>query len=362
MNQFVFTLALAFGVGVLGVLLLRLLPTLRMQLAGLALVAVALPLVTVLVSGLVMFQMNADLKILFIASGAATSVLVCAFALTRSVGQRVDELRAAAQQLAAGNLDARASVDGPAELSELAAAFNEMASNINKLFEARRQLVASASHDLRTPIAAIEAMHEAIEDGIVGVDYYLPALREQSRSLRVLIDGLFELAQIDACALRLDVRESSLEEVINSCMRACEADALARGITISAELAPEMPTMRFAPEQLARVLANLVTNALRYTPSGGAIRVRTEVRLGEVHVLVEDDGVGLSAAAQQRMFERFWREDRARSSRTNSGLGLAIAKGLVEAHGGAIWAENRAEGGACVAFSLPVARRALASA
>jgi signal transduction histidine kinase len=360
-SQFVFTLAATFGVGVLGVLLLRLLPTLRLQLGGLALLAVALPLTTVLVSGLVMFQMHADLKILFLASGAATSVLLCAFALTRSVGRRVDELRAAAQQLAAGNLKARASASGPAELSDLAEAFNEMASNIDQLFEARRQLIAAASHDLRTPIAAIEAMHEAIEDGLVEVDHYLPALREQSRSLRVLIDGLFELAQIDACVLRLDVREASLEGLIEACLRASEVDALMRGITLRTEFDPAMPALRFSPEQLERVLANLVTNALRYTRSGGAICVRTQVRLGEIHVLVEDDGVGLSADARERMFERFWREDRARSSRANSGLGLAIAKGLVEAHGGAIWAENRAEGGARVAFSLPLCQqRALA--
>ena len=354
MTQFGLTLASSFGVGIVGVLLLRFLPTLRLQLAGLALLAVALPLVTVLVSGLVMFEMNADLKILFLASGAAMSVLVCAFALTRSIGRRVDELRQAAQRLAAGDLDARAVPKGPAELAELAGAFNEMAANIDQLFDARRQLVAAASHDLRTPIAAIEAMHEAIEDGLVSVDEYLPALREQARSLRVLVDGLFELARIDASALQLTLRDVSIEDVVGSCVRAVEVEALTHGVGLQTELAPGVPPVRCAPEQIERVLANLLTNALRYTPAGGAISVRTEAGPGEVRVLVEDDGTGLSTNAQARMFERFWREDRARSSRANSGLGLAIAKGLVEAHGGEIWAENRAEGGARVAFTLPL--------
>jgi signal transduction histidine kinase len=353
-TQFGLTLVSSLAVGMIGVLLLRFLPTLRLQLAGLALLAVALPLVTVLVSGLVMFEMNADLKILFLASGAATSVLVCAFALTRSIGRRVDELRQAAQRVAAGELDARAVPKGPAELAELATAFNEMAANIDQLFDARRQLVAAASHDLRTPIAAIEAMHEAIEDGLVSVDEYLPALREQARSLRVLVDGLFELARIDASALKLTLRDVAIEDVVGSCVRAVEVEALKHGVDLQTELDPGVPPVRCAPEQIERVLANLLTNALRYTPAGRAISIKTEAGPREVRVLVEDGGSGLSLDAQARMFERFWREDRARSSRANSGLGLAIAKGLVEAHGGTIWAENRAEGGARVAFTLPL--------
>jgi signal transduction histidine kinase len=361
-TQFTLTLAASFGVGMLGVLLLRLIPTLRFQLAGLALLAVALPLATVLVSGLVMFEMHADFKVLALASAAAASVLVCAFTLTRSIGRRVDELRQAAQQFAAGNLDTRAPTRGPAELAELALAFNEMASNIDELFEAKRQLVAAASHDLRTPIAAIEAMHEAIEDGLVEVDYYLPALRAQARALRVLVNGLFELARIDAGSIKLNFEAAALDEVVEGCLQAIEVEALTRDVELRRDFDPAMPRVSCARDQIERVLANLLTNALRFTPSGGAIRVRMRARGDEVHVLVEDNGKGLSPDAQERMFERLWRDDPARTSRENSGLGLAIAKGLVEAHGGKIWAENRAEGGARVGFSLPLTTRALAGA
>lgn len=360
MTEFTLTLVTSFGVGMLGVLLLRHLPTLSLQLTGLSVLAVALPLVTVLVSGLVMFQMHADLKVLALACGAAASVLICAFALTRSIGCRVNELRRAARQLSHGDLDARATTRGPAELSELAKAFNEMASNIHQLFESRRQLVAAASHDLRTPIAAIEAMHEAIEDGLVDADHYLPALREQARALRVLVDGLFELARIDARSIRPDVQFASLDEVVEGSLRALKAEALTHKVDFETNFDPTMPQIRCAPDQVRRVLANLLANALRFTPSGGTIRVRTHALADEVLVVVEDDGNGLSPSAQERMFERFWREDRARSSRENSGLGLAIAKGLVEAHGGRIWAENRAEGGARVGFSLPAATKAYA--
>jgi signal transduction histidine kinase len=359
MTQFGLTLSLSFGFGILAVLLLRRLSTLRLQLAGLALVAVALPLVTVLVSGVVMFEMNADLKILFLASGAATSVLVCAFALTQSIGRRVDELRFAAHKLAAGDLEARALPQGPAELAELARAFNEMAANIDQLFEAQRQLVAAAGHDLRTPIAAIEAMHEAIEDGLVEADYYLPALREQALSLRVLVDGLFELARIDAGSFTVAFQSAAIDEIAETCMRTFEAEAVTKGVELAADFDPDAPPVRCAPQQVERVLANLLAYALRYTPRGGTIHVRTAAQANTVHVLVEDDGIGISPDAQERRFERFWREDRDRSSRENSGLGLEIERGLVEAHRGAIWAENRSEGGARVAFSLPVAARTL---
>jgi signal transduction histidine kinase len=354
MTEFTFTLLATISVGMLGVLLLRVLPTLRLQLTGLALLAVTQPLVTVLVSGLVMFQMHADVKVLVLACAAAASILLCAWTVTRRIGRDVDQLRQAAQQLSAGDLDARAVACGPAELSELACAFNEMASNLDQLFESRRQLIASASHDLRTPIAAIEAMHEAIEDGLVEVDYYLPALREQARALRVLVDGLFELARIDAGSIKINLQVASLDEVIEGCLRGIEVEALNREVALHTDFDPTMPRIHCAPDQIRRALTNLLTNALRFTPTGGAICVRTEARDDEVRVVVEDDGDGLSPRAQERMFERFWRDDPARTSRENSGLGLAIAKGLVEAHGGRIWAENRHEGGARVAFCLPL--------
>ena len=314
--------------------------------------AVTLPLATVLVSGLVMFHMQDDLKILFLAVGAATSALVAAFAVTRSIGHRVDALRHAAHGLAAGDLTARATPSGPVELAELGRSFNEMATNIEQLFEARRQLVAAASHDLRTPIAAIEAMHEAIEDGLVDVDHYLPALREQAHTLRVLVDDLFELARIDAGSLALELQEAHLNPLVESCIRGLQAEAQARRIRLVAHIDDSLPPVRCAPKQVERVLANLLTNALRHTPWDGSVDVRARPTDRGVRVSVEDNGEGLSAEALQRMFERFWRSDPARRSRGSSGLGLAIAKGLVEAHGGSIWAENRPEGGARVTFTL----------
>ena len=231
-----------------------------------------------------------------------------------------------------------------------------MAGNIEALFDARRQLVAWASHDLRTPVASIQAMLEAVEDGLAPIDEYLPALHQQTQTLASLIDDLFELARIDAGALTLELREAQLPQLVSHCVSGLEADARARQVRLESQLDDALPDVRCAPEHVQRVLLNLVTNALRHTPSDGSVLVRAKRRDRELEVSVEDTGVGLSKEAQQRMFERFWRDDASRTRASGgAGLGLAIARGFVEAQGGRIWAENRPEGGARFAFTLPIA-------
>ena len=232
-----------------------------------------------------------------------------------------------------------------------------MAGSLEQLFDARRELVAWASHDLRTPLANMQAMLEALEDGLVEPETTLPVLGEQVSVLSALVDDLFELARIDAGVLTLELREAELETLIDSCVRGVEADARRRGIGLATSVPPGAQA-RCAPEKVERVLFNLLTNALHHTPSDGSVAVRVEQLEREVQVSVEDTGGGLTDDARVRMFERFWRADPSRSAR-GSGLGLAIARGIVEAHGGTIWAENRPEGGARVSFTLPAARGAV---
>jgi signal transduction histidine kinase len=230
-----------------------------------------------------------------------------------------------------------------------------MAENLERLFDARRELVAWASHDLRTPIASMQAMIEAIEDGLATPADYIPTLRDQVRALSSLVDDLFELARIDAGAVTLELRQTPLAGVVASTLRLLQPEADARKVGLRAQLAGE-PHATVAPDKIERVLVNLVTNALRHTPSDGSVAVRVEQHAGDIVVSVEDTGSGLDPEALGRMFERFWRADRARSG-AGTGLGLAIARGLVEAHGGRIWAENRPQGGACVSFTLPASPR-----
>ena len=339
------------GVGVAVALLLRLLPTVRFQLVGLAFLAVVLPLSGVLASGWVMFHMHDDAKILDVSSTAALSAVVAALLLARWILGPLDRLRAASAELAGGDLSARAPEQGPAELAEMGASFNAMAASIERLFEARRELVAWASHDLRTPLAAIQAMVEAIDDGLVESTDYLPLINDRVRTLSSLVDDLSELARIDAGVLTFKVQEADLDRIVGSCVRSFEPQAQALGISLEARVGPA-PAVLCAPDKVERVLHNLLTNALRHTPSDGAIAVVVTPRGPEVAVAVEDTGEGVSEADTARMFDRFWRGESSRTT-SGSGLGLAIARGLVEAQGGRIWTERRPTGGTRVAFTLP---------
>jgi signal transduction histidine kinase len=242
-------------------------------------------------------------------------------------------VRATSVALAGGDLTARARPEGARELRELADSLNETAANLERLFEARRQLVAWASHDLRTPLASLQAMLEAVEDGLAEPERYLPGMREQVRVLGMLIDDLFELARIDAGALKLELQDAPLTPLVETCMRGIEAEAEAKRVRLEARI-DGAAAARCAPRQVERVLYNLLTNALRHTPSDGSVAVVVEPDATEVRVTVEDTGEGMKAT-------------------DGGGLGLVIAQGLVLAQGGRVWAENRPGGGARVSFTLP---------
>jgi signal transduction histidine kinase len=343
----------SLAAGLAATFALRLLPTVRWQLAGLALCAALVPLGAVLLSGWVMFHMGDDVKILAVAAASALAAVSAALVLGTSIARRIDRLRSASAELASGDLAVRAPEAGPRELADLGRSFNEMAAELERLFDARRELVAAASHDLRTPIASITAMLEALEDGLASLDEYLPALREQARRLGTLVEDLFELARIDAGALAYELHETPLAPLVDSCVRGFAAEARARNVHLEQRI--ESPAeARCAPEHVERVLLNLLRNALRHTPSDGTVAVVLAASNGQVRVSVEDTGDGLTAETARRMFDRFWRGDSARAAAdSGAGLGLAIARGLVEAQGGRIWAEPRETGGARVSFTLP---------
>jgi signal transduction histidine kinase len=330
--------------------------SIRLQLAALALIGVCVPLGAVLASGLVMFGAHDFEKLVYVALASALVALVGAFALGRRILRPLGHLRAVSRRLASGDLGARAAEHGPREVQELSASFNEMAASLERLFDARRELVAWASHDLRTPLASLRAMVEAVEDELAEPGEYLEAIRIQTEILSELVEDLFELARIDAGALTLELCDAPVGELVSRCVSSLEAEARARDVGLRTRLSAN-PVVRVAPDKVERVLLNLLTNAVRHSPRRGEVAVVVEPDADYVLVSVEDSGDGLSPAATQRMFERFWRDDVSRNGATGgSGLGLAIARGLVQAHGGTMWAENRNGGGARVAFTLPLAR------
>jgi two-component system, OmpR family, sensor histidine kinase SaeS len=335
-------------------LLLRMLPTVRLQVAGLAFFSVVLPLGVVLLSGWVMFHMGDDVKILAVSSAAATASVAAGLLLGRALGGGLDRLRHAAGDFARGDLTARASAERPRELAELAAAFNDMAARLAELFDTRKELVTWASHDLRTPIGSLRAMLEALEDGIAEPRELEPVLRRQVRTLETLVDDLFEVACIDAGALTLELRPMDVSSLVRSSVAGFAAEAETRKVRLEALTNGAAPAL-CAPEKIERVLGNLVVNAIRHTPPDGCVVVSVMPRGTEVQVTVDDTGVGVGPEARRRMFDRFWRGDPARTPGDGAGLGLTIAQGLVQAHGGRIWAEPSDGGGTRVGFTLPAA-------
>ncbi len=354
MTQAVPAIALGtLAAAVVAAVALRLLGSVRLQLAGLALLAVVLPLGGVLASGWVMFHMHDDAKILTIASAAALSAVVGALLLAGWILKPLDELREASRRLARGELSARAPQTGPREFAQMGESFNAMAESIERLFEARRELVAWASHDLRTPLTSMRAMIEALQDGLAEPHEYLPVLHDRVRSLSLLVESLSELARIDAGVLSAEVEVASVDSMIFSCVRGFEAEARAKRVSLETRLEGKLPPVRCAPDKVERVVYNLLANALRHTPSDGAIAVLARPSQDSVTIAIEDSGEGLSDEGRARMFDRFWRGESSRTT-PGSGLGLAIARGLVESQGGRIWAEAAPHGGARVAFTLPV--------
>jgi signal transduction histidine kinase len=339
--------------GIVSTVVLRSLPSVRLQLAGLALVAVALPLGAVLLSGMVMFHMGAGLEVLAVALAAGAVGIGGALMVARSITSRLDRVSAASGRLAAGDLGERAPEGGPSEIAELAASFNAMADHIEEIFDARSQLVAWASHDLRAPVTSLQAMLEAIEDGVVEPVHYVGALQGQVRLLGALVEDLFELASIDG-GPSLELVSVDLCRLAAACAQRFEPEARARGITLRCVLRTEPAPGYCAPEKVERVLTNLITNSLRYTPSGGQVILSVTGAAGVTLISVEDTGIGIDPQSAERVFEPFYRADPARTrSNEGAGLGLAIARGLIEAQGGRIWAEPPARGGTRICFVLP---------
>jgi signal transduction histidine kinase len=220
--------------------------------------------------------------------------------------------------------------------------------------DARRQLVAAASHDLRTPLASLRLLVESIDDGVVTGetrDRYLGEIRIHVAVLSDLVDDLFELSRIEAGDISWTIRQVELGDLIDDTVAAMRAPAEARGVKIAAELPAGHFVAQANAEKVQRVLFNLIQNAIRHTPADGSVTVRARSDGDGVEVEVSDEGEGIPAADGERVFEAFYRGDAARGEE-GAGLGLAISRAIVEAHGGRIWLESGAPG-TRVHFTLP---------
>jgi signal transduction histidine kinase len=313
-----------------------------------------------------MFASQHDLMLgtvlLLFAGGIAMSL---GYFLSTALTTRIMTLSQAARRLAQGQLSTRVAVTGNDEMAVLAQAFNDMAAQLEEaarqqeeLDTLRRNLIAWAGHDLRTPLASIRAIVEALADGLVTdpdtVQRYLRTAQRDIQSLSLLIDDLFHLAQLEAGGLQLEKASNSVSDLISDTLESFSHLASQKGIQLEGQVEPDVDPVLLDAQYISRVLANLVGNALRHTPEGGRICIAAEPMAGSVQIRVHDTGPGISDADLPHIFDRFYRGEKSRSRTTGgAGLGLAIAKGIVEAHHGRIWAENKPDGGACFYFSLP---------
>jgi signal transduction histidine kinase len=360
------------GVGLAALLLLRPVVLARLggvrgHLVGAALVGSLLLLGMVLASARAMFISEHDRSILLTMLLFA-SLLAVGFSLygAAPLARRVEQLRRGTARLAAGDLGAEVPAEGRDELARLAEDFNRMAQRLAEASDrekeaekSRRDLVAAVSHDLRTPLTSARALIEAVADGVVEDPEtqarYLASARSELEKLGRLVEDLFELSRIDAGALRLNLEAASLGDLISDTLSGFKYQAENRGVSLVGEVADGVDPVLANPPRLQRVLYNLVSNALRHTPADGAVFLRAEPAGGMVRVEVSDTGAGIAPEDLPRVFESSFRGERSRTrtpTGDGAGLGLAIARGLIEAHGGEISVESRPGHGSRFCFTL----------
>ena len=287
--------------------------------------------------------------------GAAIAVVV-AIGIALFVAGRVSRplvaLTDAASEMGSGQRGVRVELgDQPGELGVLATAFDQMSESVEREESLRRQLVRDVAHEVRTPLAILRGTTEGLVDGVLEPDEEtLRSLHDEVLRLTRLVGDLETLAAADAATLRLELREVDLAEVAGAAVALAKGAAADEDIALEPDLAPA--TTEGDPERLRQVVLNLLSNALRHTPAGGRIDVRTSAKDGEAVLEVLDTGPGIAPEDLPHVFERFFRGKDAEVS-AGSGIGLAVASELVAAHGGTIEAGNRPEGGAAFTVRLP---------
>lgn len=284
--------------------------------------------------------------------------------LSSTMTDRIHLLKKAAEKLAQGNLETRVPITGRDEVATLANSFNQMASQLQAADEKQRELerlrvdlIAWVSHDLQTPLASVRAILEALYDGIVEdphtVKRYLNTAQRDVRSLSALIDDLFQMAQLDAGGIPLEIAESSLSDLISDTLESFSELAARQGITLEGSAEANVDPVLMDTQRIGRVLNNLIGNALRHTPAGGSVEVQARRANGGVEVTVCDSGEGIRAEDLPSIFESFYRSEKSRSRATGgAGLGLAIARGIIRAHGGEIGVKSQ-PGDTRFTFTIP---------
>ncbi len=328
-------------------------PRLRWTLLGGYALASVLTFFNVWFSAQLMFASEHDLLLaivlLVFASGMA---MVLGYFLSSTVTERIHLLKGAAEKLAKGDLHTRVPIQGRDEVATLGATFNQMAEQLQAadqkqrdLETMRRDLIAWVSHDLQTPLTSMRAILEALSDGVIDepemISRYLNTAQRDVRSLSALIDDLFQMAQLDAGGFPLNRAEASLNDLISDTLESFSELAYRESITLEGMVESNVDPVMMDTQAIGRALNNLIGNALRHTSAGGKVHVFARRTERSVEVSVSDTGEGIRAEDMPLIFERFYRGEKSRNRGTGgAGLGLAIARGIVRAHGGDIRVES----------------------
>ncbi len=341
-------------------------PALRWTLLGGYALASVLTFFNVWFSAQMMFASEHDLLlaiVLLVFAGGMAMAL--GYFLSSTVTERIDQLKSAAEKLAQGDLKTRVAVNGRDEVASLAVTFNQMAEQLQaadnkqrELESLRRDLIAWVSHDLQTPLTSMRAILEALSDGVVEdpetVKRYLHTAQRDVNSLSALIDDLFQMAQLDAGGFPLNRADASLGDLVSDTLESFTQLAKGRAITLEGNVDSDVDPVHMDTQAIGRVLNNLIGNALRHTPANGRVSVWVRRVNQRVEVTVSDTGEGIQADDVPHIFERFYRGEKSRSRATGgAGLGLAIARGIVQAHGGDIRVESETGKGAQFTFYIP---------
>jgi histidine kinase len=288
------------------------------------------------------------------------AALLVSWFLSRRIVAPVQILTDASQRIADGHYAERVKVEGADEIAQLAARFNQMATQLEQVESMRRQLIGDVTHELRTPLTSIKGYMEGLVDGVLPAtpDTFNQIHHEADRLSR-LVDDLQELSRVEAKAYSLDLRSIAVSNLVQTTVKRLSPQATAKRIAFRSNLPADLPPVQADEDRITQVLVNLVANAIQYTPEGGEVTISAARQADEVHISVKDTGIGIPPEHLANLFTRFYRVDKSRSRNAGggSGIGLTIARHLVEAHGGRIWAESKGDGqGSIFTFSLKIAK------
>jgi signal transduction histidine kinase len=341
-------------------------PALRWTLLGGYALSSLLTFLNVWITANLMFTDEHDLMLATVLLAYASGIaMALGYFLANTLTQRIHQLDLAAMAIARGDLKTRTRVDGKDEIAALGATFNQMAERLQavddqqrQLDHLRRDLIAWVSHDLQTPLASIRAIIEALADEMIEDPHtqqrYLRTAQREIAALSILIDDLFQMAQLDAGGLPLECESNALSDLISDTLETFSEMAARQEVQLEGSVTDGVDPVWMDGPRIGRVLNNLVGNALRHVQPGGRVTVSARPVAEGVRVEVSDDGPGIAPEDLPNIFERFYRGEKSRNRATGgAGLGLAIARGIVEAHQGQIGVESRPGQSTRFYFTLP---------